>query len=239
MGIAYRTSLFSSAGSPTAGMTATVPGAVNAGDLVVIYGGGSGGSLPGGATNGIRGTTTGTPLIANTAQGIDGNNGADNVWSFIAGAGDPGSTQVSIQCTDSGVPISSAGYYVMIMMAYSGAAAIEAIAKFNNGTASASSITAPNATTLTANDWAAYFAQFIAGGSITAEPGTLRASGAANASVGSDSNGIVGPAGTVIGGGTFTASASAPWSAWTVAIKAASAPAHAGNPMLIAQAALL
>lgn len=211
-GIFYRTGAESNTPSPANSETVTVPAGVVAGDLVVIYGQVAGAA---GTITALNATTTGTALTPlDAGQQIQGGAGWDRVWTFIAGAGDPGTTVITLTSVGT-----NSGYIFAGLAAYAGAASVEAWQKINTGTATSSTFTGPTTTTINANDTAVYAAGYIAGGTITAFPGTQRQSDG-NTTM-SDSNGSVGPAGTSIGG-AYTGSGSAPWTGWVLALTSAS-----------------
>jgi hypothetical protein len=208
-GIAYVAgSSANSAGSEVASLTLTLPSAITSGDVILV----TATSVPSPATSipALSATSTATAPVQAGSPVTGTETNADlavAVWTITAGASDAGAT-VTIHS-------STAGYMSASCAAYSGVAAATPVDVIQGafGGANTASVTCPSLSTSAAGDWAVYIGAGAAeGGSLSATPAgtTLRinsfdTTSAVFACI-TDSNAPVGPAGTSIGGGTFSTS---------------------------------
>jgi hypothetical protein len=176
-------------------------------------------------------TQIGSLLDSGAGSGL---NSYATAWWRAATGSDPGST-FSISYT--GTVGTDQFFWGGALASYTGADTTTPIDV--SGTAVAvgvGSITLPARTTGVANDWAVYLgaAGFFAAGTWSGPAGTTQRQAIQASDEGAaiyDSNGSVGAAGTSIGGGTYSATNSSWWGAWTIGL----APPSSGTTVQLPQ----
>jgi hypothetical protein len=210
MPIAWRAGVIAnSGGNPGHSCAAAIPAAAVPGNDVVLALGFASGT----ATTISLGSAGPSPV--NLAGGTYNEPSSPTdyaAWWIPVNAGDPGSL----------VTLASTGnsYLGLMLLAYSGASRtspVDVIAAGNGP--SAVTFTGPSAVTASPGDWVVQAAAYLAGGSISGHPGTLRADTGAYAAQAADSAGPAGPAGTAIGGGLWTGPAAAAWAGMVIGLK--------------------
>lgn len=195
--------------SQTAALTIVIPSSCQAGDIVLIGASIDTGSGSPTMTVTSSGTTAPTricgPLI-NTAGG-----NVSSVYCVPVVSGDIGKT---ISITPSATAYMGAVIGAWAGCRVSGQPDVEV----SGGPTSTATFASPVATTVTAGDWAVYFARTTGSSAFTGNPGTMRENDANYRAGFADSAGTVGGAGTSIGGGNWTCATAATWLGFTIGL---------------------
>ena len=220
--VAFRAAVSGSVPGGTAlSTTITLPAGLYGGDLVLVY---TTASSAGPAWSGILTLTNpgGTaPVLIDSHVSTAGSGTAYAFWTITA-AGAIGAISSDAGRTLTLAPSDGSSLYLGIAVSAYAGAAVDVFNHADTATASSTTWNAPTVTTTAAGDWAVYMADAIAGTTITGWPGTFRADDNTVARTYiTDSGASAGGAGTVIGGGLFTASSTAPWAGYIIGLKPA------------------
>jgi hypothetical protein len=196
--------------------TLTIPGDVPAGALVIISAGGGGG---GGATA-LSVSSAGATQPAQLGTTLTGAFGSlSQLWCLIAADGDPGAV-ITITGTGGTPPLDICG----ALGAWT-SAAVPQEGDWATFASSSSSMTqdAPTVSTPVNSCWCAEFLITPVNAFLTITvPEDLTARTVdTNQAIVSDSNGVAGSAGTVIGGDSYSAGGDVVWHIWTLALRPA------------------
>jgi hypothetical protein len=196
----------------------TIPADVAPGDFMVVFGLVNGNGV---VPADIAVPSTGTALSPLGApQGNTPAGALIGAWGAFAKAADAGAT---VRCTN----VSGNTGTGVALVAYSGAAASQPDVIASGSDGNDATWNAPSAVTVTAGDWAVWFAGYIGFLVLSANPGTLRLTGSPMQVA--DGNGPAGSAGTRIGGAGYAwgNSDNAAPTGYTIGLKPAAAPATA------------